>query len=166
MRSLSLVSGLLFLLALGACKKPILETGAREIPPLMLATAIDDSLPLNAIQKLQLSQVSGLKFKYHTGNHSSYFEYAIDKNLLLKTLSELPFSIGVLAADTTCREISARELDLLQRSISLFEFENSSLFWADNGNVEVFECLKPPFRHIVKFRKDSKTVLHRIEFMG
>jgi hypothetical protein len=166
-RPFIIFSALLLLFSLGACKKPILETGERVIPPLVLSTSIYDSLPGHAIRELQLTEVTGLKFKYYTGHYTSYFEYSADKEVLLKVLSELPFTMGVSSADTTCRQISPREIGSIRRRISTTELEGSSFFWnVDNGNVEVFECLKPPFRHIVQISNNSKKVLHRIEFLG
>src|SRR5688500_11266598 len=157
MRPFLILSAILFLFALGACKKPVLETGVHEIPPLMLSTSIHDSLPQHAIKELHLDETTGLKFKYHTGHYTSYFEYSADKELLLKVLSELPFTMDVSSADTTCRQISSMEIDSIRRRISDTELQGSSFFWdADSVNAEVFECLKPPFRHIVQISSNSQ----------
>jgi hypothetical protein len=157
----------LFLIALGACKKPVLEITDTTIPPLVLSTPLQDSLPASAIKKLQLADVVGTKIKYHDGAYCSYFEYSADPDLLFEILSTLPFSVQGKVADTQCHAISTSQIAALQKNISAVELENTAFFWtADPSNVEVFECLKPPFRHTVQFVKNSRRILHRIEFLG
>jgi hypothetical protein len=165
MKTFFTFSVLLFVFALGACKKPILETGAAEIPPLVLSTSIYDSLPDAAIKKLHLTDVTGMKFKYHTGKFTCYFEYSADKKLVLQVLSELPFPIDISIADSTCKQISLGEMGSLSQHLSRTEVDGTSSFWNVSHNVEVFECIKPPFRHIVQI-SPTKKVLHRIEFIG
>jgi hypothetical protein len=155
----------IFLLGLGACKKPVTEITDNYIPPLVLSTSIHDTLPSKAVKTLKLENLTGVKFQYYTGLYSSYFEYYADKNLVLGTLSELPFSMHADAADTRCREISFQELREIRERISPTELENS--FWnLDETNVETYECVKPPFRHILHIPKNTSQVFHLIEFFG
>jgi hypothetical protein len=155
---------LLALFAFGACKKPIMEVAHQSIPPLELTASIQDSLPATAVSVLKLNGLTGLKVKYHTGLYTSYFEYHADKNLLLKTLSELPFSLNAAMADTRCGSVSFHEMEMYYKSIPTYETEYS--FWKiDRHNVEVYECIKPPFRHLVQIT-NSNQVFHRIEFLG
>ena len=158
---------LIFLLALGACKKPVLEVPLDFIPPLVLSTSIQDSLPAEAVKVLKLEGVSGLKIKHHNGKYASYFEYDADKNLLLKTIAALPFSMDATMADTRCHFISQEELDMIRKNLQPNEFENTPFFWdADRATLDVFECIKPPFRHTIQVSKNSNHILHRIELLG
>jgi hypothetical protein len=165
--SFSLFAILLGLFALGACKKPALEGKLDYIPPLVLSTSIHDSLPAKAVETLMLNGLAGLKYKYVTGLHSSYFEYYADPTLLFKTLSELPFSMNGVMADTRCQSSTFHEFDLLRQNLTLAEYESESFFWdVDRSEVEVFECLKPPFRHTIQVTKKTNRIFHRIQFLG
>lgn len=158
---------LVLLMVLGACKKPVLEVREKSVPPLILSTSIHDSLPLKAVKALHLSDVVGIKIKHHTGLYSNYFEYHADRNLLLETLSELPFVMQNMIADTQCHQISFEEMARIQVDLSAVEIENTSFFWmTDASSIDVFECIKPPFRHTIQVTKNSKRILHRIEFLG
>ena len=167
MKAFSALPLILFLMALGACKKPVLEVREKSIPPLILSTSIHDSLPLTAVNALQLSDVVGIKIKHHTGLYSNYFEYRADRDLLLETLSELPFVMQGTVADTQCHPISFEEMARIQEDLTTIEIENTSFFWtADASSIDVFECIKPPFRHTILVTKNSNRILHRIEFLG
>ena len=158
---------LLVLLALGACKKPVLEIPLDFIPPLVLSTSIQDSLPSAAIKILKLDGVSGLKIKHHNGMYASYFEYEADKNLLLNTISTLPFSMDANKADTRCHLITHEQIDVIRQSLLPGEFENTTFFWnVDLSHMKVFECIKPPYRHIIQMSESSNRILHRIESLG
>jgi hypothetical protein len=158
---------LLVLLALGSCKKPVLEIPLDFIPPLVLSTSIQDSLPAAAIKVLKLDGVSGLKIKHHNGMYASYFEYEADKNLLLNTISTLPFSMDANKADTRCHLISLEQIDALRRDLLPGEFENTMFFWnVDRSQMKVFECIKPPYRHTIQMSENSNRILHRIELLG
>jgi hypothetical protein len=158
---------LLVVLALGACKKPVLEIPLNFIPPLVLSTSIHDSLPPAAIKVLKLDGVSGLKVKHHNGMYASYFEYEADKNLLLNTISTLPFSMDANKADTRCHLISPEQIDVMQQGLLPGEFENTTFFWnADRSHLKVYECIKPPYRHTIQMSENSNRILHRIELLG
>jgi hypothetical protein len=158
---------LVILLALGACKKPVMEVPLGFVPPLVLATSIQDSLPLNAVKVLSLEGVSGLKIQHYNGLYTSYFEYEADKNLLLNTISALPFRMDDKKADTRCHLISRGDLEDIKQNLQPQELENSSFFWnADPSDLKVFECVKPPFRHTIQMKRNSNRILHRIELLG
>ena len=158
---------LLLLLALGACKKPVLEIPLDFIPPLVLSTSIQDSLPAAAIKVLKLDGVSGLKIKHHNGMYASYFEYEADKNLLLNTISSLPFSMDANKADTRCHLISLEQIDVMRQDLLPGEFENTTFFWdVDRSHLKVYECIKPPYRHTIQMSENSNRILHRIELLG
>ena len=158
---------LLVLLALGACKKPVLEIPLDFIPPLVLSTSIQDSLPPAAIKVLKLDGVSGLKIKHHNGMYASYFEYETDKNLLLNTISTLPFSMDANKADTRCHLISSEQIDVMRQDLLPGEFENTTFFWdVDRSHLKVYECIKPPYRHTIQMSENSNQILHRIELLG
>ena len=160
-------SPLLVVLALGACKKPVLEIPLDFIPPLVLSTSIQDSLPPAAIKVLNLGGVSGLKIKHHNGMYASYFEYEADKNLLLNTISTLPFSMDANKADTSCHLISTEQIDVMQQDLLPGEFENTPFFWnVDRSHLKVYECIKPPYRHTIQMSENSNRILHRIELIG
>jgi hypothetical protein len=158
---------LVLLIASGACKKPVLEITEKVVPPLVLSTSIQDSLPHKAVQALDLSHVVGLKVKYASGLYSDYFEYDADRNLLLVTIAELPFTIQGVVADTRCHPLSFEEMMVHKQNLSPTEISSAEFFWTtDPTSIDVFECIKPPFRHTLQVGRNSNRILHRIEFLG
>jgi hypothetical protein len=158
---------LMLLLALGACKKPVLEVPLDFIPPLVLSTSIHDSLPAGAVKALQLEGITGVKIKHHNGMYASYFEYEADKNLLLKTISTLPFSMNAAKADTRCNPISFQQIEVMREHLLPGELENTTFFWEINqSQLKIFECIKPPYRHTIQMKENSNLILHRIELLG
>ena len=157
---------LILLLALGACKKPVVEVPLDFIPPLVLSTSIHDSLPSGAVKALHLEGITGVKIKHHNGMYASYFEYEADKNLLLKTISALPFHMDATKADTQCYSISIQDLEIIKQKLQPQELENTAFFWnVDQSAVTIFECIKPPFRHTIQVTENSRHILHRIELL-
>jgi hypothetical protein len=157
---------LMLLLALGACKKPVLEVPLDFIPPLVLSTSIHDSLPSGAVKALHLEGITGVKIKHHNGIYASYFEYEADKSLLLKTISALPFHMDAAKADTQCYRISTEELGIIKQKLQPQELENTLFFWNVNHSaLTIFECIKPPFRHTIQMTENSRRILHRIELL-
>lgn len=158
---------LALLITSGACKKPVLEITEKVVPPLVLSTSIQDSLPHKAVQALHLSHVVGLKVKYASGLYTDYFEYDADRNQLLATIAELPFTIQGVVADTRCHPLSFEEMIIQKQNLSPTEVSSAEFFWiTDPTSVELFECVKPPFRHTLQVVKNSNRILHRIEFLG
>jgi hypothetical protein len=70
-------------------------------------------------------------------------------------------------ADTRCHLTTSHELGMLRKTLTLAEFESESFFWqADLSQVEIFECLKPPFRHTIQITRKTGQIHHRIQFLG
>lgn len=156
----------IFLLVLGACKKPVLEITDGSVPPLVLMTAIEDSLPAKTISALNLGGLTGLKIQYYSGLHNSYFEYDANKDLVLDAISALPFPMNSGISDVRCRQISFRTFNSVRRNISVTEVEGTNGFWnTDESGYQRFECIKPPYKHILQMENGSDHILHRIELL-
>lgn len=152
---------IMFLFALGSCRKPQLESTAESVPPLILSTSIYDSLPSRAVNALGLGQVNGLKILYRTGEQVSYFHYRSNREKLLRVLSELPFNADSRIADTLCRQISLAELTRPWDDLSVFDSQMPA--FTDDADVMVYQCSKPPFLHTIIARKASDEIAHRVE---
>lgn len=158
---------LLILLALGICKKPIFEKSLDDVPPLVLATSLEDSLPSVTIKALNLESIDGIKIQYNTGLYASYFEYRADPETVIKTISQLPFPIHTTLADTICRPVGFDAINLIRTQISSIERETMENFWTiDPTSFVAYECIKAPFKHILQISKNSNQIFHRIEFIG
>jgi hypothetical protein len=156
----------LFLITAGACKKPVLEVTDGTIPPLVLTTSIEDSLPQKSIRALKLEGLTGLKIQYYSGAYASYFEYKAEKNVLLDAISMLPFPMNSNVSDTQCRKISLGDMNRGKENISAVELENASGFWdGHESQIEVYECVKAPFKHTLQIERGSNAVRHRIELL-
>lgn len=160
----------LILFSLAACK-PSDQSGTGStlqfVPPLIVRTELADTLPAKAIQKLKLKNVQGIKIKYPTGQHVSYFDYNADRNTVLDAISTLPFSKYSPLADTTCRKVSVEAIEQMKSMITEEERESGSLFWqASFDEFELYECLKAPFRHTLLIGKKTNRIIHRIEYIG
>jgi hypothetical protein len=156
----------LFLMTAGACKKPVLEITDGAIPPLVLTTSIEDSLPQKSIVALKLEGLTGLKIQYYSGVYTSYFEYKAEKNVLLDAISMLPFPMNSNVSDTQCRKISFGDMNRDKEHLSAVEIENAFGFWdARESHIEVYECVKAPFKHTLQIESGSNTVRHRIELL-
>jgi hypothetical protein len=156
----------IFLLTLGACKKPVLEITDGSVPPMVLMTAIEDSLPAKTITALNLHGLTGLKIQYYSGLHNSYFEYDANKDLLLDAISALPFPMNAGISDTRCRQISFRTFHSVRKNISATETESTIDFWnTADSEYQRFECVKPPYRHILQIENGTDHILHRIELL-
>lgn len=164
---LSLIFPCLLILSAMSCKKPMqsnITPHPEDIPPLVLTTSLDDTLPAKSMKALKLEKVTGLKVKYITGHYASYFEYEADRQDVLRVISQAPFSRDAVVADTVCRKVSYVDLALLKENISEAEISNGSSFWnVDLEEFDVYECLKSPVRHLILISKHSRRVLHRIE---
>jgi hypothetical protein len=140
---------------------------AEAFPPLVLSTSLFDSLPEQAVYDLGLSQVRGVKLRFHHGGFASYFHYTVDASKLLNVLARVPVPVNVTIADTTYRRMDALELKAMVSMLPAAEIENSQGFWqTDIRDFEIFECIKPPMRHIVLVRSADNHVLHRVTPAG
>lgn len=159
---------IVMLTVLGACKKPHLEEELDYIPPLVLTTSLEDSLPSKAIKALNLPKTLGTKILYQNGLYASYFEYEANPDAVVETVSQLPFPIHLnVPADTLCRPISSHDIEIMLKLISPEEKENTANFWTSYKNSSsAFECIKGHFRHTLLMNRNSNKILHRIEFLG
>jgi len=168
MKNIPFVIPFLLLFILGSCKhidRQNKEVVQQHLPPLIVSTTLADTLSPEIVRQLQTVNVTGLKVKYATGQHVSYFEYDADRNTVLKVISNLPFSRHSPRADTTCRIIPNESIQMLRSMVSIEEQETGIVFW-EASDADVYECLKAPFRHILVMRKNSHRILHRIEYTG
>jgi hypothetical protein len=161
---------LLILFSLAACKKSeqfhTLDKSALP-PPLVVFTSLANTLPANTFQNLHVQNVQGIKLKYATGQYISYFEYEADRNTVLRVIGNVPFSKHSTLADTTCRRVANESIQILKSIVSMEEQEMGISFWeASAHETEVYECLKPPFKHILIINRDSPRIRHRIEYIG
>ncbi len=161
---------LLILFSLAACKKSerfnTFDKSALP-PPLVVFTSLANTLPANAFQNLHVQNVQGIKLKYATGQYVSYFEYEADRNTVLQAIGNVPFSIHSTLADTTCRKVTNESLEMLKSMVSMEEVDMGISFWeAGAHETEVYECLKPPFKHILIINRASTRIRHRIEYIG
>ncbi|HEX5168036.1 MAG TPA: hypothetical protein VFW11_02600 [Cyclobacteriaceae bacterium] len=163
----------LFILAALSCKKNenIFEAQKRpadeSTEAIIFYTLLADSLSAKAIDALRVGDVTGIKVKYLSGRECRYFEYDAEKSLVIRTISQLPFTPYSKYSDTLCRKINDEDLTRLRRTISSTEYENSSSFWNnDSETVDVYECIKSPFRHTLVIDRKSNHILHRIELLG
>jgi hypothetical protein len=101
------------------------NTGESVVPPLILATSLGDSLPIETLSVLGLEGIHGLKIKYHDGSYASYFKYTTRKQDLLLSLSLLPVPFGVERADVTYRKVDPLEIKALALQTSSVEVERS-----------------------------------------
>jgi hypothetical protein len=156
------LSGLICLL-LGCSKPP------KSVPidldasvPVYFSTSLADTLPASTFKKLRVKNVAGVKINDIHGTDIRYFEYAAKREDLLAALTESPFSIEADLSDTVCRKLTADEL---QRALSYFrrsETQYSSVFSCAN-ECEVYECIKPPLRHLVRVNRSTNKIYHRTE---
>lgn len=159
-----------FLCAL-SCKKPVYLNHAEGsdggIPPLATAVSLRDTLPSTMVQALHLEHVSGIKVQYADGHAAYYFEYEAEHELLLTLLAQMPFAKDATVADTYCRELSPMAMRATHDALSPEELHHGTSFWeALSPDIDVYECLKAPRKHIVLLSKTSNRVFHRVELTG
>lgn len=160
----------LLILSAWACKKPLASDtiSPHEFnQPIIFYTSLRDTIPKSVLTPLHLDHVNGIKVKYPSGLHNSYFEYEADHTELIRTIGSLPFPLHAELADTTCHTIPFEYIRLSQDLVCPVELENSAPFWsASEEDYVAYACLKAPYKHTLLFSKNSKRVLHRIEFIG
>src|SRR5690606_31169932 len=118
-------------------KKPAYLTGGGDgtyiddaVPPLVLYTGLQDTLPESAITELGLkTPVTGIKFLMASGRYASYYEYQADPEQVLAVISSIPFSRSSIQADMTYRRISYRDLEILRSEIPSGELDWTAYFW-------------------------------------
>jgi hypothetical protein len=157
----------LLLYAAFACKEPganvngITNSGASTT--VMFYTSLADTLPGKTLQRMNVGDVNGVKFKTLNGNEVRYFEYNADPRKLLAAISEMPFSKNASIADTLCRQMNSLSL------VAQEELIPGDDYWIKFTNVNadeflLYECIKPPLKHTLLIHKKSSGVLHRISY--
>jgi len=140
---------------------------AAQNEAVVFETSMRDTLPEKVLHRLGLGDQTGIKIQYRNGHYASYFDYQANSKDLLQAISCLPFSKYATRADATYHSFSVTELETLKHLISATELEGASFFWsADLSEYEMYEALKPPFRHTLLINKNSDRVLHRIELIA
>lgn len=164
-----LLLSVLICLAITACHQPdrptinFIEEG-NDIP-IVFRTSLADSLPDSALKSMQLEPVTGIKIQFLSGKYISYFAYETDMETAVSTISQLPFPMGNSVSDTLCRRISRVDLDTIRETLSQEELEHSTFFWHPESNIEIYDCIKSPFRHTLLLNNNTRQVWHRIERM-
>ncbi|MBT1706263.1 hypothetical protein [Chryseosolibacter indicus] len=159
-------------IALLACKKPALtdslfqDNGDAKNSIVVFHTSLADTLPEETTKALNVGNVTGIKVLDLQGRDVRYFHYKANKKVLLEALAKSPFNRNALLADTLCREISREELVRFKRSIADPELHAGAFFWNKvSQNVEIYESVKPPLKHLLIIDKSSRDIHHRIEFI-
>ena len=135
--------------------------------PAIFYTSLADSLSQKAMITLQLGEVTGIKVKYLDGHENRYFKYIAEKQSVIRAISQLPFTKYSDLSDTHCRRIPYQELMRSRPTISATEYEHSTFFWdAAPETIEVYECIKSPFKHTLLIDPKSNHVMHRVELVG
>ncbi len=136
-------------------------------PPLVLATSLHDSIPAPLLSEAGLPDAEGIKLKFHNGNFASHFRYNAPAERVLRGLALIPVPFTDATADTTYRKMPLPELNTFAARLSDFEKEQFPDFvQAASTEADAFECIKPPFRHIVIINRTDNSVLHRVEYAG
>jgi hypothetical protein len=169
LRGLFTAIPLLLLFALAAChtRQPSIEMPAlhESVGPIVLHASLQDTLSPAFMQSLQLEKVDGLKVKYLSGQEAHYFAYMADPDAVLRAVAHTAFSKHIPIADTVCRRIDYRALDMLAQPLHATELAAGSFFWeADAGEFEAYECVRGPIRHTLLISRATRNVLHRVEF--
>lgn len=161
---------LLLLFMLAACNtrqpQPIDAASVNDaVGPVVLHASLHDTLSPAFLQALKLEKVEGLKVKYLSGQEAHYFAYIADPADVLRAVAHTAFSKHVALADTVCRRIDHRMLDMLAQPLHATERESSTFFWkADATEFEAYECVRGPIRHTLLISRATRTVLHRVAF--
>jgi hypothetical protein len=161
----------LLLYAAFACKEPganvngITNSGASTT--VMFYTSLADTLPGKTLQRMNVGDVNGVKFKSLNGNEVRYFEYNADPRKLLAAISEMPFNKNASIADTLCRQIDLNDLSLAAQDNWIEEDRYRTQFTeANRNNFLLYECIKPPLIHTLLIAKNSNNVIHRIAYLN
>lgn len=160
---------LLLLFALAAChtRQPLIDAAFVNdaVGPVVLHASLEDTLSPAFMQVLHLEKVEGLNVKYLSGKEAHYFAYIADADAVLRAVAHTAFSKHITIADTVCRRIDRRALDMLAQPLHATERGAGAFFWeADAGEFEAYECVRGPIRHTLLISRATRNVLHRVEF--
>ena len=147
----------------------LVHTGSVDLPnatpPVVFGTSLHDSVPAHLLSQMGLPDVNGTKLKFLNGNFASHFRYNAPAERVLRTLSMIPVPFSDVLADTTYRRIPHLELNTFVAGLSAFEKDEFPDFVnAASSGVDAYECIKPPFRHIVLISRTDNSVFHRVEY--
>lgn len=135
--------------------------------PVLFYTSLKDTFPKQSLQALHLEHVNGIKILYRSGQFSSYFEYEADHPELIRTIGSLSFALDSAVAGTTCHAMPFDYIRASKSMVPAIECEHAAFFWSVSEKEYVaYTCLKSPYKHTLLLNKNSKRVLHRIEFTG
>jgi hypothetical protein len=133
-----------------------------EIPPLVTSASLSDSIPPQMLTSLGFSNVTGVKYRHHTGMAASYFTYKAEREKLIYLLSILPFKTVHSNADTNCHDVPFHALSELKREAHPQEVQSEEFWAATEKDFDAFESIKPPYRHTLLISKNDSRVIHRI----
>ncbi len=133
-----------------------------------IETTLSDTLSVEQVAMLGIDDVAGIRLnRLESNSYAVYFEYNADPSRLIKALGRLPFHRSGKIADTRCRAISDDEFIVLRRGASDNEFNQMQSFWSpDLQREEVYECIKPPFKHTIIVNTKTSSVKHQVVFVG
>lgn len=159
-----------FIVSLVACKKPVAEA-INE--PLKLSEhsatfyiSLADTLPQKTSEALQLGDVTGIKLTTLSGHDIRYFHYRSNSQDVLKALSNSPFTRTAIYADTLCRKVEYTYVEGLRATLPYAERDASSFFWNNvSADLEYYESVKPPLKHLIIINKSSNDIYHRVELI-
>ena len=154
----------LFLIAGAACEKTKPENDSNNFLEVRSAT-LSDSLSAKTVSSMHATELSGISIT-HPGESRQvfYYEYSGEKVDVLRAIALSPFNKYETVSDTVCREVALNRYRVLKNRLSGREVEESIFFWDIKADdYEVFECIKAPAKHTILFKKNSKTILHRIQ---
>jgi hypothetical protein len=135
------------------------------VGPVVLHASLEDTLSPAFLQALRLEQVEGLNVTYLSGKQAHYFAYIADADAVLRAVVHTAFSKYIPLADTTCRRIDRRAIDVLAQSLHATERGAGAFFWEANADeFEAYECVRGPIRHTLLISRATRNVLHRVEF--
>jgi hypothetical protein len=148
-------------------RKAGIEKSKVDVPVVSIETNMDNYLPKNSLSRLGLSQVKGTKYVYPDQKEASYFEYTADENLLLDTISLLPFKKGNDDVNTFCNDISLEDVEDIKKATPMDEVWDAASFWSiDHSGFHSYQCVKPPFIHLLLVDPQTNKVYHRVETIG
>jgi hypothetical protein len=134
----------------------------QQIPPLVTSTRLSDSIPTDMLRSLGFSNVTGVKYRQHTGMAASYFTYRAEREKLIYLLSVLPFKTANSNADIVCHNVPFDTLSELKRKAHPMETQGEEFWMATAEDFDLLESIKPPHRHTLLISKTDSRVIHRI----
>lgn len=137
-----------------------------DAAPMIMTTSLADTLAPEFIKMVGITDVSGTKFIAPSRTWSSYFSYHADKQKVFSALQQLPFTFTDNKVDLSVRRVSPNDLQRIKSSLPHGEILNAEKFWSPIKDSDVYEFIKPPFRHTLIISETSGIIQHRIEFAG